>query len=416
MPNTIPSWKIEPTGVRNDKLGQIWLADPIEKDKFLVLAGHIERGDSETTVQIEQAGAVLIECAAAPGFCLTVPLQQGIYVLSLWHKDERLRQWEILPAERIAAARDGMVTSRESGAAETGEGKPYAIPGRMGDLFLAGDSNDSVGQFTENRCLSPSAAAAWENVFSHFPIWKQQFNLEKIGLLIAPAKEEIRREYYPFARAKHTILDDFMARFRSKDIIFPKWELWGRRDLAYSNTDTHWTDFGATAAALALLRAWELPLTGLPSTFQVRQRIGDLGNKVRPELCSFELSFCPQVRERKIFDNEVLNQGNIRVYRNNNAEIKEKLLIFGDSFGENLSEALTGCFSHIVYTYQPSGLDPDFVSLVKPKFVLLEIAQRFLHGHPATGNSVLLKAQEKTKNSNIDQKETLIKKLKELKW
>lgn len=409
MQNISPPWKIEPTGIRNDKLGQIWLADPIEKDNFLVLAGHIERGDSETTVEIEQTGAVLIECAAAPGFCLTIPLQQGLYVLSLWHKDERLRQWEILPAERLAAARDGMVTSRESGAAVTGEGKPYAIPGRMSDLFLAGDSNDSVGQFTENRCLSPSAAAAWENVFSHFPIWKQQFNLEKIGLLIAPAKEEIRREYYPFARAKHTILDDFMARFRSKDIVFPKWELWGRRDLAYSNTDTHWTDFGATAAALALLRAWALPLTGLPGAFQVCQRIGDLGNKVRPELSSFEISFLPEVRGRIIFDNKVLNQGNIRIYCNKNAEIKEKLLIFGDSFGTNLSESLACCFSHVFYAYQPAGFDPYFVELVKPKYVLLQITQRFLHGHPSTGKSVILKAQEK--KPDINQEKIILDKL-----
>ena len=302
-----------------------------------------------------------------------------------------------------------MVASRESGASVTGEGKPYAISGRMGDLFLAGDSNDSVAQFTEDRRLSPSAATAWNNVFSHFPVWKRQFNLEKISLLIAPAKEEIRREYYPFARAKITLLDDFMAAFKARDVVFPKWELWARRDLAYSNTDTHWTDFGATTAALSLLRAWELPLDGLPAAFQILQRIGDLGSKVRPELASFELCFLPEVKERKIFDNQVQNQGNIKIYHNSNAAIKEKILIFGDSFGTSLSEALSGCFSHVFYAYQPAGFDPEFVGLIKPRYVLLQITQRFLHGHAATGQSVLKKAQEKTSNKVNSQEELFLK-------
>lgn len=414
MSTSSPLWKIEPTGLRNDMLGEVWLAGPVEEDKFLVLAGHIERGDALTKIKVEQAGAVLAERAAAPGFCLTIPLQQGLYMLSLWHNDERLRQWEILPAERVAAARDGMVASRASATSVTGVGQPYAILGRMGDLFLAGDSNDSVSQFIESRRLSPSAVAAWENVFSQFPTWRQQFSLEKISLLVAPAKEEIRREYYPFARAQHTLLDDFMAHFRSGEVIFPKWELWGRRDLAYSNTDTHWTDLGATAAALALLRAWELPITGLSNTFQVCQCIGDLGNKIQPKLSSFELCFLPEVKERKIFDNQINNQGNIRIYLNNNAKIREKVFILGDSFGTNLSEALTGCFSHVFYAYQPAGFDPELVSLIRPKYVLLQIAQRFLHGHPATGKPVLLKAQEKTTNIVVNQKAVFLEGLKKL--
>lgn len=409
MLSSSSSWKIEPTGILNDKLGQVWLANPLEQNNLLVLAGHIEKGDSATTVKIEQAGAFVIECTAAPGFCLTIPLQQGIYVMSLWYGDERLRQWEIVPAERVAVAMDGMGPSRESGAAVTGEGKPYALPGRMGDLFLAGDTNDSIGQFTESRRLSPSAATAWNNVFSHFPVWKKQFDLEKISLLIAPAKEEIRREYYPFARAKTTLLDDFMVAYKARDVIFPKWELWGRRDLAYSNTDTHWTDFGASTAALSLLRAWGLPLDGLPAAFQVLQRIGDLGNKVRPQLASFEICFLPEVKERKIFDNQVQNQGNIKIYHNSKAKIKEKILIFGDSFGTNLSEALSGCFSHVIYAYQPAGFDPEFVELIKPRYVLLQITQRFLHGHAATGKSVLKKAQEKMINKIDSQEELLIK-------
>jgi hypothetical protein len=389
------SWGIESTGIRNEKLGQIWLAQPIETDCHLILAGHIEHGDAATTIRVEQAGIPLLETIAEPGFCCKIPLRQGIYMLSLWHGGERLRQWEVLSAERRLAAMSAMDESSEMASTATEKRGPYAIQGRMGDLFLAGDSNDSVGQFTENRNLSAAAIAAWDNVFTLLPVWCKKYGLLQSSLLIAPAKEEIRREYYPFPRATRTVLDDFMTRFRDRGVIFPKWELWGRRDLVWSYTDTHWTDYGATVAAGTVLKAWGLPTAGLPDTFTVCQRIGDLGTKTSPNVASHELCFMPEVDARKVFDNGISNQGNIRIYRNSNAPHKNRLLIFGDSFGTNLLQAFSGVFSDVTYAYQPAGFDPALVEIIRPHFVLLQITQRFLHGQPATDGSVFEMAKRK---------------------
>lgn len=384
------SWDIVSAGIRNEKLGLVWLAQPIESDGHLILAGHVERGDSATTITVEQAGVPLIKTTAEPGFCCKIPLRQGIYMLSLWHGGERLRQWEILSAERRSAS-----ILEKGNLSSTEKGEPYAIPGRMGDLFLAGDTNDSVGQFTENRNLSAAATAAWSTVFNFLPVWCKKYNLLQSSLLIAPAKEEIRRDYYPFPRASRTLLDDFITRFRDRGVIFPKWELWGRRDLAWSYTDTHWTDYGATVAAGAVLKAWGLSTDGLPVLFTVRQRIGDLGIKVSPNVASHELCFMPEVETLKVFDNGIANHGNIRIYRNSSAPLKNRLLIFGDSFGTNLTEAFSGVFSDVTYAYQPAGFDPDLVEIIRPQHVLLQITQRFLHGHPATYSSVIEMAKRK---------------------
>jgi hypothetical protein len=389
----------------------VWIAAPLEAEGFLVLAGHVERGDAATRVNVEQVGKVLCEVPATPGFCFKVPLRHGLYLMSLWHKEDRLRQWEILPAERVVAARDGMATPYEACSTLTPKGQPYATRGRMGDLFLAGDSNDSVGQFTENRGLSPNATAAWENVFCRFPVWRQEFGLAQVSLLIAPAKEEIRREYYPFARAKRTVLDDFMSRFGGSGVTLPKWELWHRRDLAWSCTDTHWTDYGATVAAGAVLRAWGLPTTNLPESFRVRQRIGDLGNKVNPQVSSYELAFLSEVGARLVFDNGITNQGNIRVFRNPAAPQPKTLLIFGDSFGTNLAQAFSGVFSMVTYAYQPAGFDPLLTEAVKPEYVLLQITQRFLHGHPATGKSVFAMANRKLSEMSTQLRDDLLNRL-----
>ncbi len=265
----------------------------------------------------------------------------------------------------------------------------------MGQFFLAGDSNDSVGQFVEERSLSPLAIAAWSETFNKFSTWRDAYALDKISLLVAPAKEEIFPDLYPYTRAKRTVFDDFIGNFRNCDMINPKWELRAKRDFTYRRTDTHWSDFGATVAALATLKSWGFSGTGLPETFCVVQRIGDLGNKLEPHVASWDLCFPADICKRQIFDNGIANQGNIRVLRNPAAPRDERLMIFGDSFGTNLALAFSGAFTEVYFTYQPAGFDPEFVQIVKPRHVLLEITQRFLHGQPATGRSVFSQGKEK---------------------
>lgn len=390
-PHDAMAWTLDVVGGHPPgELGDVWIAPPLEVGgDHLVIAGHVAKGDQNSRIRIYQAHVLLAETEAAPGFRVAVPLSRGLYRLELWHRDARLGQWDAIPDERDRVAR---ALAPDPPITQDG---PYAIPGRMGELFLAGDTNDSVGQFTQTRGLSLASAEAWQRLFDQFDPWCRQFDLQHLSALVAPAKEEILREYYPFPRAGRTVLDDFIARFRDRPVIFPKWELWNRRHFAYCTTDTHWTDYGASVAAQAVLTAWGIASDGLPDTFRIHRRIGDLGNKVTPPISGFEPVFLTTDRPAPVFDNNIDNQGCLRIWRSEDAPIRDGLLIFGDSFGTNLAEALAGVFQQVSFAYQPAGFDPALVNILRPRHVLLQITQRFMHGQPATGAAVLDKSRAK---------------------
>ena len=251
----------------------------------------------------------------------------------------------------------------------------------------------------------------WTATFDKFDEWKNRFQLKNISVLIAPAKEEILREYFPLPRARRTVVDDFVARFGKRNLIFPKWELWNRRHLTYSATDTHWTDFGATIAAAAVLANWSIPAAGIPEAYRVVQRIGDLGVKAEPKLSSYELRFLDKNLGNLSFDNGINNQGAIKIYSNPNAPIGESLLIFGDSFGTNLAQAFSCVFEKVTYTYQPAGFDPELVDIIKPDHILLQITQRFLHGQPATGQRVFNMVHKKLSQMSPEARSELLSRL-----
>lgn len=409
-PDNISAWMIFPItispAVHTPELK--WVAAPLSiSNTHLVFSGQTERNEQALRLRISYGSELLSEISPSPGFVVAVPLRNGIYRLELWEGEKCLNVWEAIPATQEAYAKTGMVQQAQSSPATVTPNMPYAFHGRMGQLFLGGDSNDSIGQFVEDRQQSSGSINDWSATFNQFNRWKNAFNLDNLSLLIAPAKEEVLREYYPFPRAKRTVVDDFRERFRDQDIIFPIWELWERRHLSYSTTDTHWTDFGATAVAMKVLRNWAISDADLPQTFTIKQRIGDLGSKVHPHASSFDTCFLPEVKTCKVFDNGINNQGCIRVFHNAHAPRNESLVIFGDSFGTNLAEAFTAIFQRVIYTYQPAGLDPELVRLVKPKHILLQITQRFLHGSPATGHSVFKMAQSKMQQMPHDEQTRL---------
>lgn len=161
----------------------------------------------------EQLAAAMVRA----DFALSVPHRRGVYRIEARHASGACRRWD------LADRRDG----------------PHALTGGQGQLFLGGDSNDSTGQFTEPRKLSETVRLGWARIFDLIPHWRDSFGLAGLGVLVAPAKEEIFRDCYPRPRAQHTVVDDFLTVFADRGVIFPKWLLWNRRELAYSRSDSH---------------------------------------------------------------------------------------------------------------------------------------------------------------------------------
>lgn len=268
--------------------------------------------------------------------------------------------------------------------------EPYALEGLNKHLFLAGDSNHSIEQFTGQRPVPDSSLQTWRNTFTQMQTWESVHDL-RTAFVIAPAKEEILADFHPLKPAPVSNYDQVVAQCPNERLIRTKWPLRARRTFTYCETDTHWTDYGATVAAAELLKAWDFPAAiqeKLPKAFNVIQRIGDLGNKVSPKQADYQLVFGPDLLAERVFNNTIRNNGNITIYRHRHAAVEGHCLIFGDSFGTNFAQALSNVFSQVTYTYRPAAFDEQLVRILKPTHIVLQITQRFMIGTPDLSGSI----------------------------
>ncbi len=330
------------------------------------------------------------------GFDIVVPHRPGPYCLEI--------QSSQLLNPQIASMSFHLLDQQEG---------PYALIGKFQQLFLGGDSNDSIGQFIEDRTLPDHSVKAWTANFKDMIRWEADLGLRS-AFLVAPAKEEIIPEAFPMPRAARTVMDDFRSRFAAKAII-PIHALRAQKQFTYCETDTHWTDYGATIAARSVLKYWnmdEAALAALPQDFRVFQRQGDLGVKLEPRRASYELTYSQCYDRFLVFDNRVQNHGCLRLWRNSEAVIKGSCLIFGDSFGTNLAQSLTTVFREVAYAYRPAGFDPKLVSLLSPDHIILQITQRFLHGVPQRDSSIFYTAATKIAGLPDIERETVVEGLR----
>ena len=290
--------------------------------------------------------------------------------------------------------------------------KPYALRGLDSMLFLGGDSNDSIKMFTTDVALTHEVRKSWQTYMESLKNVQSEFNIKSYAVLIAPSKEEIFPSLYPFPKAKNRLIDHFIREFKNEEnLIWPKWELYNTRFLSYCTTDTHWTDYGAYIAALSLFKKWQIDKFVDESSFKVKHWIGDLGSKLDPMESSRSLVFSDTLQINTVFNNYIINNGFIKVIENASSLTNESLLIFGDSFGSNLSTALGMYFSKVIYSYQPAAFDPELISFFNPSYMLLQTNQRFINTSDMRHRSVLANACNKIKNFSEDQKLELKSKL-----
>lgn len=389
------AWAISQYGVQGpDQLGKVWIAQPLPvgKDR-LVFSGHVANAGTGVPLSLFHGTERLATCTANPGFIVDVPKREGVYYIEMLVREERGRdvicRWEVVDQERQDMALVGEIPRNLPTSS-----RPEILFGRMGHLFLAGDADDSVGQFIRNATLPEESRSAWSEIFTRMSNWEQDYGLEKISLLIAPSKEEILRDHYPFRRAANTAFEDFMRHFGDKPVIMPRWELWNRRNLSYQTTGTDWTDCGASTAAQLVLKRWNLP-EAIPLTFKIDRSTGNLGMKLTPPEMSAELVFGDDRSPRLAFDNCLPGQGHIQIYRNIAAPVAGKLMIFGDEQGISLAAALSDAFAEVLYAHQPASIDPALIDLVKPTHMLLQIRQRALHVAPDVEHSIFDSGRER---------------------
>lgn len=250
-------------------------------------------------------------------------------------------------------------------------------------LFLDNDTNRSVDQFIGKYLLSTDQLDAWGSFLTN------SLNIQaNVNLLIAPAKEYIFEDFYPYPKGCITTIEQLMSFLQTKDlgdiIIFPKNLLMENRELSYSRIDTHWTDYGAGVAAKSFLSANGLDehIHVMPNTYTIKDIYGDLGSKLESKYAAPFLILHEDQQSITLIKNGMDNHGRIWIYHNNNAPVKETLIIFGDSFSVGLSKHLSYVFSRVIYVYSVASIDINMVNKENAKFILLQTNARFIVSSP----------------------------------
>lgn len=259
--------------------------------------------------------------------------------------------------------------------------KPKIEVGEEGWIFLHNDNNDSVDQYTGQRLLSTSELRAWEDYFDSIKTLSNELGFSW-SFLIAPAKEFIFPNYYPFKRAARTSIDQFLEKFQStQPIVWPQQVLSDDREMTYWKGDTHWTDFGAAVGARATLSSfgfnrferWD------KVRYAIKPRLGDLGNKLIPhKTYSVAVADCDAMSSWKIFDNQIHNHGRIRIYECPNPESEHVCILFGDSFSVALVPWLTPFFRRLVYVHTAGSIVSSILQSEKPTHVIFQTNSRFI--------------------------------------
>jgi hypothetical protein len=281
------------------------------------------------------------------------------------------------------------------------------IRGKDGWLFLAGDTNDVLGQHSGERRFSDFHLERMRLLLEERSEWLAGRGVPYF-FLVGPDAHSVHPEKLPDdfqvaeRRPIHQLIDHLAAR-SSFRIIYPLDELWEQKQRrVYTQTSTHWTQLGALVALGALTDAMSpvVPVKRLAEkdVVQIKEmRPGDLGEKVRPPEESLHVWTEPRDgRSGLAYDNRIPNHGR----RIEFASIRGEgiCLVFGDSFANSLLPLLAQSFRGLVFAHMPT-LDRSLVEEVEPDVVVTVAAERFLIRPPDDGHAPSLLDLEREKRA-----------------
>jgi hypothetical protein len=277
-------------------------------------------------------------------------------------------------------------------------------------LFLAGGSNDVLRLYDADGFAALVCLAAWrarlaarEALFARLGIpWCQLLAPEKLSVLgDSVLAEHVRNPVAPGER--------LAAALGTRRLVTPAAFLRAQLDRGfdvYPRTDSHWTCVGAFSAF-----QWAAPVLGLALDYapfaataaRTLSYHGDLWSDAHADIPPdrFERRIIPagmarihanaivRLKERAGLENEAgLHVGSAVVYRNERAQLAERLLLFGSSFSDHRAECslllfVAALFFREVHFVWSANLDVGLIELLAPDRVLIEMPERFLTICPA---------------------------------
>ncbi|MBC6986974.1 alginate O-acetyltransferase AlgX-related protein [Alteromonas sp. BZK5] len=288
------------------------------------------------------------------------------------------------------------------------EGKFQILEGKNGWLFLDNDTNKSIEQYTGKLKLSRTAQAEWKEYLASLNDFSCSSGIP-LCLLVAPSKEMVYEEYYPFSFSKKAPIQKLKELIpESLNFILPIEELRNLEQRSFRVCDTHWTLHGARLAAqlvaskLSTRSISELDVFS-HDVYQNRKNWGDLGSKVYPpqqhdeaSLTNFNYRYCV------VYDNNVANFGRVIVMYHQHAILDETLLVFGSSSSYTMFHYLCRLYTSVVFIHTAGNVDHKIIDVVKPNCICVQTNARFVVKAPKFKDTVVNYIEKKKEQGRLD--------------
>ena len=269
------------------------------------------------------------------------------------------------------------------------EGVFKILEGEDNWLYLDNDTNKSVEQFTGKTKLSWAEKKNWAdyaNTFSTLPLSQAG----KSAFLIAPSKEFVVEEHYPFKKSKHTPLDQLTKLVDdSFSLVTPIDALKHFEERTFRVCDTHWSCHGARVATMEVAKKLGLDCISIENLFEndiyvERVMAGDLGSKIYPTQRHAE-DFLTTFNYNRVvvYDNNLPNFGRAFILDNPDALNEQTLLVFGSSSVYSMFNYLARIFRTVVFFHTAGNIDKELVDKIAPDYLLAQSNARFVVKAPS---------------------------------
>lgn len=276
------------------------------------------------------------------------------------------------------------------------------LEGKDNWLFLDNDTNKSVEQFTGQYLLDDEAKTGWARYMRELSLLAEQHRC-RYALLMAPSKEAVYSEFYPYQQAAITPIEQLIELIPNGfKFCYPSFALKHAVRRTFRITDTHWSPFGAMIASVELAVLLGFNRNDIEQIFQHDQYrevslVGDLGNKTYPPRASEE-SLLKSFTYRKflVSDNGLANFGRIIYLENPTAFSQLHLVIFGASSAYSMFDFLCRIFGKITLLHTAGNIDAKILVQLKPDVIVCQTNARYIVRAPSTDYSLDTVIKEKS--------------------